>query len=320
MEALESHHAERIDLPLRLASLTELKGSDCNIDVNGLPRAAGGRFHDHLPILWIRGYELLNDHTVWLPFESVHTNYTLPQPAGSGCFLATTNGLASGNHMLEAICHGICEVIERDATEYWYRLDKRSRDGTRLDLDSVDDAACNEVLHRLEEAHFTVAVWDTQSRICVPSFYCLIRDERRQYTHPGAGAGCHPSRPIALLRALLEAVQVRTTYIAGTRDDLRRVEYLPAAIEQKLSKVHALMDRGGGRRRFADAGGHEHATFASDIDNMLVELAAKGLKEVAVVDLTRERFGIPVVRVVIPGLEPFDEIDKDQPTLVQVPR
>jgi ribosomal protein S12 methylthiotransferase accessory factor len=312
MEAIETYHAERMDLPLKLASLTDLKGSHRPIDVNGLPRATAGRFHDHRPILWIQGHELLNDCTVWLPFESVHADYTLPQPAGSGCFLATTNGLASGNHMLEAICHGICEVIERDATERWYRLDKRTRDGTRLDPDSVDDGACREVLHRLQEASFTVAVWDTQSRIRVPSFYCLIRDEQRRHTHPGAGSGCHPSRSIALLRALLEAVQVRTTYIAGARDDLRRDEYLPATVERKLLNVQALIDGHAARRNFASTGGNEHATFAGDIHNLLVELVAKGLREVVVVDLTREPFGLPVVRVVIPGLEPFNEIGKER--------
>ena len=39
---------------------------------------------------------------VWVPLELVDANYTLPFPSGSGCFQANTNGLASGNHRLEA--------------------------------------------------------------------------------------------------------------------------------------------------------------------------------------------------------------------------
>jgi ribosomal protein S12 methylthiotransferase accessory factor YcaO len=50
---------------------------------------------------------------VWVPFELVSANYTLPLPQGSGCFQANSNGLASGNHRLEPIVHGLCEVIER---------------------------------------------------------------------------------------------------------------------------------------------------------------------------------------------------------------
>ena len=60
-----------------------------------------------------------------MPFELVSANYTLPLPPGSGCFQANTNGLASGNHRLEAMCHGLCEVVERDATTLW-RLESRA--------------------------------------------------------------------------------------------------------------------------------------------------------------------------------------------------
>jgi YcaO-like protein with predicted kinase domain len=307
MESVETFHAERIDRPLKLASLADIAAIHPVIDVAALPRAAGDRFHEHLAILWIEGRNLLGSGTTWLPYETVHANYTLPQPAGSGCFAASTNGLASGNHPLEAICHAIAEIIERDATAGWYRLGKRERDRTRLDLDSVDDPACREVLAQLRAAGFAVAAWDTRGRVAVPSFYAVISDEQRPLTHPGAGAGCHPAPRIALLRALLEAVQVRTTYIAGARDDIGRAEYGPAAIERKLRNLRALTDDSGARRSFAEITGIEQATFADDLDYLLAQLVAAGVREVAVVDLTIERFGLPVMRAVIPGLDAFDE-------------
>jgi ribosomal protein S12 methylthiotransferase accessory factor len=307
MESVETFHAERIDRPLKLASRADLAGNHSVIDVAGLPRSPGDKFHDHLAILWIEGRNLLGSGTTWLPHEAVHANYTLPQPAGSGCFAASTNGLASGNHPLEAICHAIAEIIERDATAGWYRLGKRERDSTRLDLDSVEDPACRQVLAQLREAGFAVAAWDTRGRVGVPSFYAVISDERRPLTHPGAGAGCHPAPRIALLRALLEAVQVRTTYIAGARDDIGRAEYGSAAIERKLRNLRALTDDSGARRPFTDIVGVEEATFAEDLDYLLAQLVAAGVREAAVVDLTSERFGLPVMRAVIPGLDPFDE-------------
>ena len=42
------------------------------------------------------------------------------------------------------------------------------------------------------------------------------------------------------------------------------------------------------------------------MDWACARLASVGIGEVVVVDLTKEEFGIPVVRVVIPGLEGVD--------------
>jgi ribosomal protein S12 methylthiotransferase accessory factor len=102
-------------------------------------------------------------------------------------------------------------------------------------------------------------------------------------------------------------VQVRTTYIAGARDDIGREEYGAGAIERKLRNLRALTDDSGTRRRFAEITGVEQATFAEDLGYLLAQLEAAGVRQVAVVDLTSERFGLPVMRAVIPGLDAFDE-------------
>ena len=43
-----------------------------------------------------------------------------------------------------------------------------------------------------------------------------------------------------------------------------------------------------------------------DLEWQLGRLEAAGIQQVAVVDLTKPEFGIPVARVVIPGLEGLD--------------
>lgn len=309
MESIENYHGERIDLPLKLGSYSDLETSHPMAEVAALPRVVGGRFHEHLPMLWIEGRELISEAPRWLPYEVVHTNYTLPLPPGSGCFAATSNGLASGNHILEALSHGICEVVERDATAIWHQKDKTARDRTRLDLRSVTDEACREALLRLERAGLSVAVWDTTSDIAIPAFHCIVADDRRDGAHPGAGAGCHPVRNVALLRAVTEAVQVRTTYITGSRDDLSPEEYTSSAIAGKLRKARALMDSGDRRRDFHAVPNRESETFEDDIRWMLERLQAVGVTQVIAVDLTKEEFGLPVVRVVIPRLEGPDDDD-----------
>jgi YcaO-like protein with predicted kinase domain len=309
MEAVELHHAERIELPLKLGSARDLERTHRLIDLDALPRLSDSRFHADLGVLWIEGRDLLADAPVWLPYEVVHANYTLPLPTGSGCFPASSNGLASGNHILEAIDHGIAEVVERDSTSLWNHLDQAGRGRTRIDLATVDDEDCAVVLDQLERAGFAVAAWDTTTDVGIAAFYCLITDRRHENAHPGAGAGAHPARAVALLRALTEAVQVRTTYIAGSRDDLRPEEFTAPAIEQKLRRAQALMRASGVPRSFRAVPTHEARTLAEDLDWMLGRLRAVGTREVVAVDLTRPEIGIPVARVVIPGLEAPDDHD-----------
>ena len=309
MEAAEIHHAECATLPLKLASFEELRRDHPLVTVGNLPRIARQSFDPALPILWVEGHDLLSQGSVWLPFELVHANYTVPLPPSSGSFEISTNGLASGNHLLEAICHGICEIVERDSTSLWHHLDKAAQGRTRIDPDSVDDPFCRQVLAKLDRAGLSVALWSTTTDVAVPSFHCLIMDQNDESAHPGVGAGCHPVREIALLRALTEAVQVRTTYIAGSRDDLSPTEYTAQAIAQKHRTARNLMSLGQPRQDFARLDTWQSETFEDDVRWLLQRLQAVGVEQVVIVDLSQAALQLPVVRVVIPGLEGPDDHD-----------
>ncbi|WP_437748057.1 YcaO-like family protein [Sorangium sp. So ce1504] len=67
-------------------------------------------------------------------------------------FVASSNGLASGNGVLEAITHGLCEAVGRDATTLWRQRSPASRAATRIDLDSIPEGGCREDLDRYERA------------------------------------------------------------------------------------------------------------------------------------------------------------------------
>jgi YcaO-like protein with predicted kinase domain len=312
MEAIESYHAENIDLPLRLATWRDLTAQGQPVvDVERLARIRDGRFHANLPLLWIEGRDLVSDEPRWLPFETVHASYMLPLPTGSGCFVASTNGLASGNSLPEAISHAMAEIIERDANTLWNQAADDARARTRIDLDSVDDELCLSVIRRLREAGLATGVWDITSDIGVPAFYALIVDERTGLAHSGAGAGAHPAREIALLRALTEAVQVRVNYIAGARDDLEWHEYAPEGIGAKLAFARRLMAMADAKGRdFRHIAAQQSSSFRQDIDWMIARLRSAGIAEIVAVDLTKPAFDIPVARVVIPGLEgPDDHAD-----------
>jgi ribosomal protein S12 methylthiotransferase accessory factor len=312
MEAVEVWHAERVMLPLKMASAEEMRREHRLADVARLPQAAGSAFHPELPLLWVEGMDLLGGDATWVPVELVSANYTLPLPPGSGCFQANTNGLASGNHLLEAVSHGLCEVVERDATTLWRHRLRRLRDERLLDLASVDDPACRSVLEQLRAVALDCYVWETTTDIGIASFVCLLMGGEADGADPEFGAGCHPAREVALLRALTEAAQARNTTISGARDDYPPDAYSGEYRGRRRLYCQRLAARALPRRSFGEVPGFEAATVEEDLDWMLARLRSAGIEQAIVVDLSRKAVGVPVARVVVPGLEgPMDDDDSD---------
>lgn len=305
MEAAELYHAETITIPLYLASYEELRYKHVVAEPRQLARDARSRFSPNLRLLWAEGRDLLSDDPVLVPYETVHTNYTIPPPDGYGCFSATSNGLASGNHLLEAISHGLCEVIERDATTLWKLRSEERLDVGRLDLSSVDDPTCLQLLAKFDDAGVTVGVWDITSEIPLPVFACFVlpREDSELWSsgRVAAGFGCHPARGIALARALTEAAQSRLTLIPGSRDDFGREVYAPCPDEPLLNALQG--DTPLSTKRFCDAPNGGGDTLEADVEWELEGLKGAGFHQVIVINLTKDEFGIPVVRVVVPGLE-----------------
>jgi YcaO-like protein with predicted kinase domain len=297
-------------LPLKLGSERDLRLTHRLVDVQGLPRTTTSTFHADLPLLWIEGTDLGSAEPIWVPYEVVHTNYTFPQVTGSGCFAMTSNGLASGNHLLEAISHGICEVVERDATTLWTLGGAARQAEMRLDLTTIDDPGCCWVLERFAQARIEVAVWETTTDVGIPAFLCVIAERdadplRSLYT--GAGMGCHPTRGVALLRALTEAAQSRATLIAGSRDDCYRVGYEEGRHPDVLRAQRAQLAAAGALRNFRAVPSWESDSLAEDIAWELERLSAVGCEQVIMVDLTRPEFRLSVARMIIPGLEGPEE-------------
>ncbi|MEO0772077.1 MAG: YcaO-like family protein, partial [Pseudomonadota bacterium] len=242
MEAIEGFHAEEIDLVRMEGSHDDLRRSRRMIDMARLAYLRDTEFDEDRELIWHEAQDLMSDAPVLVPSELVHTDYTLPRGPQAGCFVASTNGLASGNHALEAIVHGICEVMERDAHTLWELGDTGQKAASQLDLSTVTDPACREVIDRLQAADMEVGVWDMTGDVGVATFNCLITDARHEQGHSGGGAGTHICRDIALMRALTEAVQVRTNYITGARDDLQDGEYTGEGIAAKTRYARRLME------------------------------------------------------------------------------
>jgi ribosomal protein S12 methylthiotransferase accessory factor len=313
MESMESFLAEHIQLPLKWGTRDDLAVQHNVATVEDLPVSASARSMDDMRILWSESMELVSAEPVWIPFELVHTDYRRPAEAGSGYFLCSSNGLASGNTYLEAVVHGACEVIERDANALWNRLTPEQRAATGVDPDSVSHGECRDLLRRYEEAAVDVAIWDMTTDIGLPAFYCQIHGRQRHDSHSGAGAGCHLTRDVALLRALTEAAQVRTTYIAGSRDDLSARDYSGVSRRRKDEHSRRLIAQHTPARDFHGAPDWQTSSFAADIKVIVERLGNIGIYSLFVTDLSRPPFPVHAVKVVVPAIEAVDEHPQYRP-------
>jgi ribosomal protein S12 methylthiotransferase accessory factor len=268
---------------------------------------------------WIEGVDLVSGEGRWVPYEFVHTNYTLPPMPAAGCFPASSNGLASGNTLAEAMVHALCEVIERDAAAIARHGRGEFPPDRRLDLGSIDDPTCLQLLEQYRQAQVAVGVWDLTTDVGVPVFQARIIDEsisRDRPLHAATGAGCHPAREVALSRALTEAAQSRLTYIAGSRDDLTRSAYATVLDVDQLLEAHTLLTGAAGHCSFTSAPTHDSASSEEDLRHLITRVTSVGVTEVVAFDLSRVEIGVGVARVVVPGLE----ATSDHPSYTPGPR
>lgn len=305
MESVESFHAESACLPIRRESLRNLRewasqrGYDV-IDVDRLQLRKPDILTSEYSLPWTVGTNILNGRKTWLPHELVHTDYRIPFPEGWGYFLPSSNGLASGNVLSEAVCHALCEIVERDCVWRWDHASIQERSRRRLDLTSITDERLVELLARLQSANLLVGLWDLTGDLPIPSYMCWIV-ERESGTCAVMGSGCHIRSETALARAITEAAQSRLTVISGARDDLSSECYAVDGIDGDAHWRKTLTEENP-QRRFRPVSSTWSGSPAALADH-LVSLIDKALySQIVAVNLTNSTFNIPVVRIVIPGM------------------
>jgi ribosomal protein S12 methylthiotransferase accessory factor len=296
MESLETWSAEHLALPVTRASWRRV--GDRAVDVRRIARPRG-RLDRDARWRWVEGWDLGADRAVLVPEQAVTLDTTFRAPP---VFDISSNGLASGNALVEAVAHGLCEVIERDAEAAW----RRAGSDRRLVLDSIADPVCRALIERIAAAGARVYVWDLvdPARAVAPGVAVIGAAIMEDPAEPAwrtlgfyQGFGAHWRPEIAIARALTEAAQTRLTYIAGARDDFFPRDYaratdpvLLAALWQRFS---APCDE---PVAFDDLPRLAAATLGDALDQLVA-----GQRQVVVVDLTHPALGVPVVKVLVPG-------------------
>ena len=303
MEAIEVQHAETPTLPFVECPYDALP-AETRMATDGLGGMRAGLFRPDLPEAWVTGWDLLGQREIAVPWNSV---FMVPSPLRGTRQLITmtTNGLASGNHLLEAMAAALYEVIERDAASCTLHAEQASRKPVpRIDLHSSTHPVILPLMAQFARAGIEPLLFDRTSDLGVPAFECVIYDKEMRHFGLGRGYGCHLDPAVAASRALTEAVQGRGVMVAGSRDDFFQRDMRATQLADAGAEIAQLEARPAtiGLDYYPN---RSTASFEGDVGILLEALRGAGIDQVIAFDLTKPEIGIPVVKIVVPALEGF---------------
>ncbi len=295
MEGIERYSAEVTDRPLTTARFAEL-GSGVAVDPVDLVLPAHADPDAQLP--WVEGREIVSGEPVLLPAHAVFHPLPLGAPR---LFRTSTNGIASGNTLEEAVFHALAEVIERDA---WSIVEATWDAGPAIT--GAAYPAVQALLDRFADANVPVVLRDITSDIGVPTIAAVADDPvLRDPALLVIGMGTHTNPAVACLRALTEVAQSRATQIHGAREDTTTGDLRRSIGYDRARRLNRYWFEATRTIETGAIPALDSDDFLEDIRLVCDRLHVVGLDRVCAVDLTRPECGIPVVRVVVPGLECF---------------
>ena len=253
----------------------------------------------------------------WTPVWSLtrHRHRYLPttvlygmsaEQRGPGDLIADSSGCAAGNTLEEAILQGFYELAERDAFAIWWY--------NRMQVPAVDLASFgDEYLASAADqyARYEREVWmlDVTADIGIPTFVALSRRVDAPTEDIIYGAGAHADPRIAALRAVCELNQCLTWLPRpGTRDGRPAIDDPMALSWWRTARLADCPWLAPAADEPYREGPHhpvvETTDTREDVEYCRGLIEAKGM-EFLVLDQTRPDVGMPVVRVIVPGMRHF---------------
>ena len=285
--------------------------SDSQLDNAGALNAKGHPYNVVPPRLdpegeidWTPVWSLTQQRHRYLPTSML---YSMPAEAREPHdLIADSNGCAAGNTREEAILQGFYELVERDAFAVWWYNRLRV---PAVDLSSFDDAYLASAPRYYARRERELWLLDVTSDLGIPTFVALSRRTSAETEDIIYGAGAHDDPRIAALRAICELNQCLTWLPdpakpggAPTIDDplalrwwrtarLADCPWLAPAADQRPSKASRYPV-------------NESTDTREDVETCRSLVEASGM-EFLVLDQTRPDIGMPVVRVIVPGMRHF---------------
>jgi ribosomal protein S12 methylthiotransferase accessory factor len=243
---------------------------------------------------WLEGQALPAGTPVLIPAPFVH-------PMEPNLYRWSTNGLASGNDVLEATLHGLYEVCERQSLSMLTDGDKIELGGCQVVVvSSIVDPVLTPLVACIERAACRLILLRVDLEWKLHTFLALTLDPT-PYRGPSIvnlGAGAHLSPTVAAARAITEAAQSRLTFIHGSREDLPGEAY--------RGRHSDLYERLAGivpRTAWSEIPDASSADLDTDHDIVMQELDTFGFSDIYRVELPPPGAGVSVVKVAIVGSE-----------------
>ncbi len=262
------------------------------------------RFDEERPVEWSKAWSLT--HERWHHLPTAYCYFMYPNAEGEPFCWADSNGNAAGNSREEAILQAFFELVERDHVALWW-YNRVRRPG--VDLGSFHDPALDDLLSWYASHDRELWVLDLSADSGIPVFAAITRRTNRATQDIALGYGAHLDARVALTRALTEVAQVEPTVIRGEDgnerygyDDRDSIRWWSTATVE--NQPYLLPDPASPLRTATDFAPLTTSDVADDVKRCVDVTRRLGL-ELLVLDQTRPDLGLPVVKVVVPGLRHF---------------
>jgi YcaO-like protein with predicted kinase domain len=323
MEAIERQIAIKARLPLIEDSFLHLYETSSVLNPCSLNYELATDYSDDRTYSWCEGLEIFSGKPIHVPAKLAGFSWDdVPHPAS---FVMTdTNGLASGNTREEAICHALCELVERDSWTFIelgahlmprgrraFALGPEAKDGPDdLEMFPCVDLGDYELLLKFWNAGLFPLVRDITSELGIPAFFASVGDESiTGFPMAHCGLGAHPNAEVGVRRALLEVAQSRCVDIQAVREDILPPGTATGRFTPHTRRIDVInheswcFGRSKQLRKFKEIPSHRFPTIGEDLQFLLQRFAACGLNQIIVIDFTPNETGYSVVRVIVPGIE-----------------
>ena len=265
-------------------------------------------FDENKKIAWVPVFSVDNRIRRYIPAAFAYFGH----PGVPFCF-ADSNGNAAGTTIEEAILQGFLELIERDAVAIWF-YNKLRRPG--VDLQSFADPFFAEMQRYYEETlGRDLWVLDVTTDLRIPTMVAVSCRTDRQPESITMGLGCHLDPLIAINRSLTELNQSLPSVLhTAAEDQALKVPEAPMIhggfTHLSLETDPYLMPSDSKPRTRHDYNRTYAPPLWSEEDVLedvltCVKLAQDCELETYVLNLTRADLGVPVVKMVVPGLVHF---------------
>ena len=261
------------------------------------------RLDPNAAIDWTPVWSLTQQRHRYLPTSILYA--APPELRGVVDLKADTNGCAAGNTLEEAILQGFYELVERDAFAIWWynRLSL-----PKVDLASFDDSYLADAPEYYARLSRELWVLDATSDLGIPTFVAVSRRTDKEEENIIYGAGAHADPRIAALRAVCEMNQfldwVQSSGVPGTEiEDPMSLEWWKTA---RIDDNPWLAPDRCRATSASDYSAPDTADLKEDVERCQRLVESKGM-EFLVLDQTRPDIGMPVARVIVPGLRHFWE-------------